>query len=529
MKKSCKRVVASMLLACIAVSFAISTPVAAAGGINIAINNTALHIPAEFGAPFYDSNSRLQIPLRYIIESCGYEVDWSAASKAATISTSKGDVVVTLNSDKLATPNGTVQMDTSATIKDDRTYIPLRYVLEALNFKVKWSRDNAGDNVSINGVIGETSLRKPMNGKQIAASCAPSVFYIEVFESREDYIQSSDYKMGSGSGFFIDPSGIAVTNYHVIFGSYGANIHMSDGSKYPIQSVISYDSDRDIAIVKVSDVAADGSRIAFPFLRMGNPANISNGENIFALGSPLGLSESISDGIISNKSRLLQDEKFPCIQISAPISHGSSGGALVNEYGEVIGVTSASLIDGQNLNLAVPLDYVLATDLSQQGVAYHTVYETEFRKYIRASRAMLAEKIVYEDIEITSDGYAQYIGNGQTLVGSFDSADEMDFYTFYTPVTISLALVAGGMRLDSESYENGNSTLDTFYLTLDKIPGETFLEATPETEIDGSPIQYLPPTFLKPGRYYICAMHTLEDNTAWHDRDYFIFVRILAE
>ena len=85
----------------------------------------------------------------------------------------------------------------------------------------------------------------------------------------------------------------------------------------------------------------------------GDSTAVAGGQNIFAIGSPLGLDNTISQGIISNPNRVVDGLGY--IQTTAPISHGSSGGALINDRGELIGITSAGFEDGQNLNLAVPI------------------------------------------------------------------------------------------------------------------------------------------------------------------------------
>ena len=153
--------------------------------------------------------------------------------------------------------------------------------------------------------------------------------------------------IGSASGFFIDDSGIAVTNFHVIRGIYSAAITMTDGSKHKVEKVIGYDEEKDIAILKI-----EGS--GFDALRLGDSDKIVSGEKVYAIGSPKGLENTISEGIISSTSREINGQKM--IQITTPISDGSSGGALFNSKCQVIGITTGGISDGQNLNLAVPIN-----------------------------------------------------------------------------------------------------------------------------------------------------------------------------
>ncbi|MDP3057933.1 MAG: trypsin-like peptidase domain-containing protein, partial [bacterium] len=106
---------------------------------------------------------------------------------------------------------------------------------------------------------------------------------------------------------------------------------------------------RDIAILKIAGVG-------LPTVELGDSSSISNGDTILTIGNPLGLQNTISQGLISSTNRVINGLNF--IQISAPISPGSSGGVMVDYFGRVLGVTSASFVSGQNLNLAIPINEV---------------------------------------------------------------------------------------------------------------------------------------------------------------------------
>ncbi len=220
--------------------------------------------------------------------------------------------------------------------------------------------------------------RASLTAKQVAGKASPAVFYIEVYNTDTGLGEAAP--IASGSGFFISAEGVAVTNYHVIDRTKAAIATTTDGSEYRIEDVIYYNADRDIAVVRVSREALSGNSIkAFPYLSMMDSSTVSNGDVVYAIGSPLGLQNSITDGIVSNRSRTLSEDSLPFIQISAPISTGSSGGALLNEYGEAIGITSAVSLSGQNVNLAVPLDTIMDLDLTTKGIPYAKIYEGEYK------------------------------------------------------------------------------------------------------------------------------------------------------
>lgn len=175
-----------------------------------------------------------------------------------------------------------------------------------------------------------------------------------------------------GSGFVIDKSGKVVTNYHVIVGMKSLEVTFVDGTTKRVVSVHNYDRYYDVAVLNLEK----GSYDTVP---IGNSRRLSIGEKIFTLGYPLVMNLSISDGLVSSK---INDEKGRnYIQISAPISSGSSGGALVDKYGRVIGITSATFVLGQNMNIAIPICDIMNIITSkniERSVESATKYDVSF-------------------------------------------------------------------------------------------------------------------------------------------------------
>lgn len=156
----------------------------------------------------------------------------------------------------------------------------------------------------------------------------------------------------SGSGFVAFDDQTVVTNYHVMENAYKCRISTEEDKTYEAESILAYSKDQDIAIIKLKKPT--GLRV----LSLGNSDKIKKGETIIAIGSPLGIKNTVSQGVLSGR---LMEDNMDVLQFTAPISSGSSGGALFDDNGKVIGITYASIIEGQNLNLAIPIE--LATTL----------------------------------------------------------------------------------------------------------------------------------------------------------------------
>lgn len=163
------------------------------------------------------------------------------------------------------------------------------------------------------------------------------------------YCYSGNNLESQGSGFIAFDSDTLVTNYHVIEGTDDVIAIAEDGSEYEVTSIRNYDIERDIAIL----IIKDGTECE-P-LTLGDSDRIKKGEEIYTIGSPEGLINSVSSGLLSGTT-LIDDKEY--IQISAPISEGSSGGICVNAEGNVIGITSAGINEAQNLNFIIPVNDV---------------------------------------------------------------------------------------------------------------------------------------------------------------------------
>ncbi len=184
------------------------------------------------------------------------------------------------------------------------------------------------------------TLTSALSAEEIYVQCAPSVFTVTVYDRLGTQVKS-------GSGFFISDTGLAVTNYHVIAGASSAVITAADGTQYDIAGVYDVDKHNDLALIQI-----DGT--GFEYLSLRDSDSIATGESVFAIGSPRGYQNTISEGIISGLNRVIDGVTY--IQTTASISPGSSGGVLLDAAGKVVGVTTATLLDAQNLNFVIPIN-----------------------------------------------------------------------------------------------------------------------------------------------------------------------------
>jgi serine protease Do len=178
---------------------------------------------------------------------------------------------------------------------------------------------------------------------------------------------------GLGSGFFINEDGYLITNFHVIEGEteisvevYRQNDGQLDRETYKQVRIVAINKFHDLALLHIEDKGAP----KFKSVTLGSSDALSVGDGVFAIGSPLGLERTVTQGILSTKTRQLEGELY--LQTSTQINPGNSGGPLFNLAGEVVGVTNMKITFGEGLGFAIPVELVKSFLDHRDAFAYST-------------------------------------------------------------------------------------------------------------------------------------------------------------
>jgi serine protease Do len=178
---------------------------------------------------------------------------------------------------------------------------------------------------------------------------------------------------GLGSGFFINADGYLITNFHVIEGETEISVEVYrqvdghlDRETYKQVKIIAINKYHDLALLHIEDKNAP----KFKWVTLGSSDALNVGDGVFAIGSPLGLERTVTQGIISTKTRELEGELY--LQTTAQINPGNSGGPLFNLAGEVVGVTNMKITFGEGLGFAIPVELVKSFLDHRDAFAYST-------------------------------------------------------------------------------------------------------------------------------------------------------------
>jgi S1-C subfamily serine protease len=185
--------------------------------------------------------------------------------------------------------------------------------------------------------------------KQLHKQAREAVFLLRVFNA-------SGEAFGGGTGFLVQ-QGLVATNHHVVESAARIEVVLSEDKTVEAAAIVAWDPENDLALLKLPSVERRP-------LSIESSRSLEPGDRVIVLGSPLGLSGTLSEGIVAalrpHGLGAESEMSRPLLQITAPISPGSSGSPVLNAHGAVVGVAVAEMSGGQNLNFAIPSDSLIA-------------------------------------------------------------------------------------------------------------------------------------------------------------------------
>ncbi|TFB24466.1 trypsin-like serine protease [Filobacillus milosensis] len=313
--------------------FGLVTPISAsASSVSIIIDGKE----QTYDQPAIIDNGSTLVPMRGIFESLNASIGWDQETK--TVTGEKGDISVQLTlGNKKALVNGqAVELHVPAKVLNGRTLVPLRFISESLGAKVGWDQETKTVTIKSGDAVVTPAPKKKLTTSELVKKVDEQVVTVE-----------TDITYGSG---VIVGDGLILTNAHVLEGYTNGYVGFTNGAKVGITGIVEINKEKDLALIKL-DTSMGINPVSF-----GSFEDVGKGDDAVAIGSPYGLKNTVSTGIISN---VYNEDGFRLIQTSAQIEAGSSGGGLFNMYGELVGINTFAIDSSGDLNFAIAIDEAL--------------------------------------------------------------------------------------------------------------------------------------------------------------------------
>jgi hypothetical protein len=364
-------------------------------------------------------DGRTMVPMRAIFEAFGAFVEYVQETKQIIVKKEKLEIILTIGSKNASIielgAKRECTLDAPPYAIAGRTVVPIRFISESLGAKVEWNGQTRTVyiNKSPDSVIQNTIRTVIMDPTDIAKYLKPRSVIVNCYNINHDLQKT-------GSGFFINEKGYIATNYHVTEGAAKVTFILSNGQEFAANRVVYADKVKDLIVYQIINGYT-------PYVTFGDSSIVETGNRIFTYGSPQGISYMISDGLISNSDYVIDGKHY--ILLTAPVSPGSSGGCLLDECGNVIGITSISFTDAQNINAAIPIN-TLKSLVNGSELEYKTITSDEgtYEGYLSSSEFHYNGTFVWTNGDIYSgdwyygdqSGYGIYEwANGDIYEGDF--------------------------------------------------------------------------------------------------------------
>ncbi|WP_158453636.1 stalk domain-containing protein [Paenibacillus beijingensis] len=286
------------------------------------------------------------VPMKDIFAALNAELIYAAKTKTITATDGYSTVTLQIGSSKAVVDGESVKLDVPAEAPSGVTMVPVRFVAEALEASVKWDAAARVVRITSADAIATAEAAAALKERESAKLSTR-----EIVQQNDDSVVMIMTDNSQGSGVVIGDSYV-LTNLHVMQDATSGTVITDNGTKLDIQGVAVYDDNSDLVLIKTKQPMSE------PSVTLGTSYEVEKGDPVVTIGSPLGMQNTVSEGLISN---IGTEEGVEYFQISAPIDHGSSGGGLFNEYGELIGITSSGVDDtSADLNYAVSVANIMS-------------------------------------------------------------------------------------------------------------------------------------------------------------------------
>ena len=283
----------------------------------------------------------IMVPMKDILTALGADISWEP--KTRTLIASKGNYLtfsLQAGASSGVVNGKSLKLDAPAAVLGGVTFVPVRFVSETMGAEVKWDSAARAVRITSQQALIQAAERQAEIKRQ-----SRRLTTAQIVSLNDDSVVMIETDYGQGSGVVVGDR-LILTNLHVMSNGKSGKIVTNDGRTIPIQGVAAYDDKHDLALVLTKE------NLKLDSIEFGSMDDMEKGDSVVAIGSPLGVQNTVTEGVISN---IVYENGTYYYQISAPIDHGSSGGGLFNQYGELIGLTSSGYDDTNAvINYAIP-------------------------------------------------------------------------------------------------------------------------------------------------------------------------------